>query len=116
MGGRGHGRAWPHRLCILPLRRALGGCSSGGPSGEGASACARRCCSRLYSRSSASSVPAGAATGTGTGTAPGRHGHTQPPGSAAHPPAHPYPPLQVVLAPLCPQGGGSDDDITVKSR
>ena len=68
-GGRGAacgamgGVGVAHRLCILPLSLALGGCSSGTPSGDGASLCALRCCSRLYSRSSASSVPAGGGGG-----------------------------------------------------
>ena len=68
-GGRGAacgamgGVGVAHRLCILPLSLALGGCSSGTPSGDGASLCALRCCSRLYSRSSASSVPARAGGG-----------------------------------------------------
>lgn len=44
-------------LVILPLSLAVMEESSGGPSGECESACARLCCSKLYSLSSASNVP-----------------------------------------------------------
>ena len=45
-----------HLLDTLPLSLVMDE-SSGGASGDRASARARLCCSRLYSRSSASNVP-----------------------------------------------------------